>query len=59
MSSPESGYIVLEFIRGPEVDEPEQVDDEAAAVDSYRDFTLNHILTRAQAIFRMHIVKHP
>ena len=23
MSSPESGYIVLEFIRGPEVDEPE------------------------------------
>lgn len=59
MSSPESGYIVLEFIRGPEVDAPEQGGDTEAAVDSYKDFTLNHILTRAQAIFRMHIVKHP
>lgn len=59
MSSPESGYIVLEFIRGPEPEAPEQTGDEAANVDSYRDFTLNHILTRAQAIFRIHIVKHP
>lgn len=56
MSSPESGYIVLEFIRGPEPEQPPS-NDTAAAVDSYREFTLNHILTQAQAIFKMHIVK--
>jgi hypothetical protein len=56
MTSPESGYIVLEFIRGPEPEEP-PCEDTSAAVDAYREFTLNHILTQAQAIFRMHIVK--
>lgn len=56
MSSPESGYIVLEFIRGPE---PEQPGEDTNNVDAYRDFTLNHILTQAQAVFRMHIVKKP
>jgi hypothetical protein len=56
MLSPESGYIVLEFIRGPEPEEP-PTGDVSAAVDAYREYTLNHILTQAQAIFRMHIVK--
>lgn len=56
MLSPDSGYIVLEFIRGPEPEQPPE-SDTPSAVDSYREFTMNHILTQAQAIFRMHIVK--
>jgi hypothetical protein len=57
MSDAEGGYIVLEFIRGPEVEAPAGEDERS--VDSYREFTLNHILTQAQAVFRIHIVKRP
>jgi hypothetical protein len=57
MSCPESGCIVLEFIRGPELEQ--ETANEIDTVDSYRTYTLNHILTQAQVVFRMHIVQRP
>jgi hypothetical protein len=57
VSCPESGYIVLEFIRGPEPDA--DAGQEVTNVDSYRELTLNHILTYAQAVFHLQLIQRP